>query len=74
VLAAVTHSHLHLRVPGDKTHRVRVTPPLDLVSPPGLVILTGPQHSEGQTALMGAVRQLQKLIARNHSPWVPDHT
>ena len=72
VLAAVSHGHVHLRLPGQEIHKVRITPPLDNESPPGVVILTAPEDEAGRTQLLQAVQQLHKLIRRNHHPWVPD--
>lgn len=72
VLESVTHGHMRLRVPGGGSHQIRISPPMDNDSPPSLVVLSGPNHATGRVALMRAVQQLQKLIARNHKPWVPD--
>ena len=72
VLTAVTHGQVHLRIGGRHVYAIRITPPLEPNSPPGIVILAGPKDENGRAQLLQAVQQLHKLIRRNHHPWVPD--
>ena len=72
ILDAVRHGALGLRLPNDDQSWVRIRPPLTDGGHPRLVIVNGPQDERGRRALVKAVTQLQKLINRNHTPWVPD--
>ena len=71
VLESVEHATLRLRIPNDATRKVRVSPGLSPKGAPQLLPYSLPANDESKQQMLGALRQLQRLISRNHKPWVP---